>query len=294
MLFNRRFVWFSRGLLLNAGILAFAQDPRSLPQCREVFGAWSNYSVRTVEDVLASRRSPDSRHWLMGNPYGVLIDNVTSYDEGRNIPLIYVEIPKAGSSTMKATLGSCKHRFQLVNKVFRMTSDIVSRGAIAFAIVREPLERFLSGYATIRHRIGDGKPFAETMSELQRFQTFVDLLTSMGEGVLKLPLPIGPSGQEIYRHVWFHTFSQMWFLEQFPHEVRHILHLETIEADIAALGRRVQLPVCKHFMSANAREGGSMVNRSMLRAEAPDAISKVVDYFRQDYACLGYEPPAGR
>ena len=50
----------------------------------------------------------------------------------------------------------------------------------------------------------------------------------------------------------------------------------------------------KHFMSANAREGGSMVNRSMLRAEAPDAISKVVDYFRQDYACLGYEPPAGR
>ena len=158
----------------------------------------------------------------------------------------------------------------------------------AFAIVREPLERYMSGYATIRARVGNRPPFdTANHTEVDHFRWFVQLQTSRGEGMLS-ELPAIAR----YPHVWYHTFSQMFFLEAYPREVRHILHMESIDADFRELKRSVDLGCCANGLPhQNADEGGLQVDRAQLKEKAPDAIAMLLRYLRQDYVCLGYQLP---
>lgn len=245
-------------------------DPRSQEDCRAVFGAFSKWSVRTVEDEIKNRTDAKNRPVRLGGaPYGTLLNQTPQ--------VLWVQNPKAGSSSLKDVLR--QNKFNL---------DLVHADAKAFFVARDPLDRFLSGYGTIRARAGRLKPFDEKgASEVDLFRKFVDLQTSLGELSFKLP------GQ--FPYTYHHAFSQMAFLEAYPREVQYILRLETINEDLAELKRNINLPCCeKGLPRRNRNEGGRFqkINQTELRQLAPDAVAKIVHYLRQDYICFGYPLPA--
>jgi hypothetical protein len=85
------------------------QDPRLSDKCRRVFGSSNtNISIVTVEDVIAKQvnENPRIQKCSMLHPYGFFAVPIHP-DGGQGI--LYVEIPKTGTTTMKQWLPSCRH-----------------------------------------------------------------------------------------------------------------------------------------------------------------------------------------
>ena len=85
----------------------------------------------------------------------------------------------------------------------------------------------------------------------------------------------------------------MWFIEQVPRAIDRVLHLETLDADLAAL--RADLGLVADF-PASRPEGTTATGRSdalrPLLAARPDLEDRLVEvYLKHDYACLGYPDP---
>ena len=74
-----------------------ADDPRGDQACLAVHGARLPFGVRTVEDVIARRgRARPAFHCSLQAPFGRFVNVI-----GSSQPWFYLEIPKAGSTSMK-------------------------------------------------------------------------------------------------------------------------------------------------------------------------------------------------
>ena len=308
------------------------QDPRLLGACRAVHKSSSNFSVDTIEDIIASskrnskdlqpskyrdmdvsayvkqrrhtfERSPRSQACGMLHPYGRFIESRDSQQ-----PILYVEIPKTSSSTMKSWINSfCKDAmygegdFQSLQ--FTQMAPVFPNTLLSFTVVREPLKRFISGYGTIRHRVLLGGEKASHLNsskvrslwysptraaEIGRFEKFVSVVVDEGA--------ITQARNAVKNNcVWNHALSQMWFIEMYPQPINFVLHVETLEADLNRLRR--YLPVVLPPgppTHENAAEGSALPG--YLKPEdyikgAPSAIFRVVKYLNQDYVCLQYPLP---
>ena len=263
-------------LAAAAAAASRSKDPRNREACA-IYGARGAYSVVTTEDRIAGRGPGAPRpayDCTLKAPYGRFADAA-----GGGPPIFFLEIPKAGSTTVKAWL-----RQESATNKRNARFDVRK----SFTVVREPLARFLSGYGTVRHRGAHHWPFNTTLPESDKFERFVDLLSAEGDG-LALHRP-----KE--RCLWYHAFSQLFFFEFLPgKKVDDVLHLETLETDLArmlaatplAADNRTLAPALPPRM--NAREGN--FDTSTLRASSPDGIRKALRYLQQDYACLGYAEP---
>lgn len=265
--------------------LAFAaahepEDPRRRRKCREVLGALGHVSVRTVEDEIGDRTSAVERPRYacqMLAPYGRFVDQ----QDAAKPPVFWLEIPKCGSTTIKTWL----HAPTTQNKRNRLFSIQKS-----FAVVREPLVRFLSGYGTIRARLRHAgaralAPFNDTSaSERELFERFVELVTTEGDALC--------TSRPKDECVWFHVMSQMWFLEfHTAREIDYILRVESLQTDLDAMLAEVHLNVSETTLpKLNTHEGNFDLNS--LVSQAPEAIKKILHHLRQDYACLEYPTPA--
>ena len=288
-------------------------DPRLLPVCwlhgirREEEGN-NTTSVNTIEDVIFSRQrqNPSSARMAevtklwektgvrrqscgMLHPYGRFVQS-THDNQG----ILYVEIPKTSSSTMKAWLSLCRHPVLGGGNFgggWAQKAPIFPPAQKAFVVVREPLKRFLSGYGTVRSRVlaFHQKSIIGHEKELQRFRTFVKTLTSEGG------LVMARQGHDSC--VWCHTLSQMWFIELYPHRIDFVVHLETLEADLKALKHAVPTislpavpPIHKNTKEAD-HVPGALTSDELIMG-APETIKDILVYLAHDYACLQYPPPA--
>ena len=204
----------------------------------------------------------------------------------------YAEIPKTGSSSIKAVL--VLKRFGAGDRAGGFAAP--PRGAPAFAVVREPLERFLSGYGTVLHR---GRPQLEAAglfvagdSAVANFRRYVNFVAAAGDDVGRYP-STPPLPEPC---LWHHTLPQTWFLDRlWPRELDFVLRLERLDADFAAMRRRLPLKtLARHYGTRtvprkNPREGG--LDLAALRAD-PASRRALRAYLARDYACLGYPQPA--
>ena len=270
----------------------FRRDPRLVGTCA-VHGRMSldegemSWRIRTYEDVVANRTALGQRQHAgkLGSPYGRLFKS----QDGTLV--LYVEIPKTGSTTVKSYTTS---------RIPELTLDHFVATTLSFTVVREPLQRFISGYGTVlargkklmeAHGVGavDAATFKK-MEARQRFEAFVDLIVVAGDRMHLYP-PIPPP-----HTVWFHTLTQAWFLELMPLPIDFVLHLETLEEDFKWLNHKLNIgiPFEAHVRTNNQAEIKHIMPNASYSwlVGRPDIVTKLVDvYLEQDYACLGYPKP---
>ena len=234
-------------------------------ECRDVYGVFTGGRVRTVEDEIAGRGSRPGHHLRapLGPcpmPYGRLI----------NSSVFYVEVPKAGSTTVKSAFGVFDQDWSEDDAAAVSGAGAAPR---AFAVVREPLDRILSGYGTLISRLlkmahldatWPASPlFAALLDKdadaIARFEAFAELLTSRGDGLLTEPHARAPTPHVC---VWRHVLSQMWYLAMWRGEIEYVVRLEDLDDELATVGERFGLAADDGRGRRPKRENSARATRS--------------------------------
>lgn len=219
---------------------------------------------------------------------------------------VYVEVPKAGCGTMKATLGGLEaarmgpamaERVQAAPhnrlaatpfvKPFQlppaMLEDVLaSPGFRRFTVVREPASRLLSGYL---EKIGQGLKQSAAIVD--------DLKAATGEEIepqdISLPQFIDIVAAQSSRDQDPHWRRQADHLGLGIVAYDAVVHLEDLDSSWALIGDLTSMPglleqfFCRNSTGARAR-----------MAEYYDAglLARVAELYARDYAELGYACPA--
>jgi hypothetical protein len=246
--------------------------------------ARSSFLMSSQEDVLSQRTACSNTHLLRhiefdgnkcDNPYGRFIQA-----PGHNF--FYVEIPKTGSSSVKSML----NRYLTDHAIPFNETDI---GSIkAFAFIRHPITRFLSGYGTVMKRLKMGTTcidpvlkFVLDMPEPQRFNEFVDLFVKQGEKVIPL---YHCSGLPC---VMQHVMSQTWFLNFWPGPT-DLYRVEGLVDEVKRLAELTQLDLS--LPQKNSNEGH--IDQKLFM-EQNASMQKLHSYFKEDLIRFGYQPLLG-
>jgi hypothetical protein len=218
---------------------------------------------------------------------------------------MYVEVPKAGCGTMKATLGGLEAArmgpamvarvqenphdrmkatpfvkpFQLPPAV--LEDVLTSREFARFTVVREPASRLLSGYL---EKVGQGLKQSRGIVE--------DLKTSTGE-------EIAPEDVTLAQFV--DVVSAQESREQDPHWRRQadhlglgiidydaVIHLENLDASWARIGELTGIvDLQEQFYCRNSTGAGARMGEYY----SPELLAKVADTYARDYDLLDYPRP---
>jgi hypothetical protein len=219
---------------------------------------------------------------------------------------VYVEVPKAGCGTMKATLGGMEAARQSPAAVLRVQENPHDRSKATpfvkpfqlppdlleealrgrkwtrFTVVREPASRLLSGYL---EKIRQG---------LQQSDPILDALRERG------------GAPELAKDISFADFIEVVSAQdsrdQDPHWRRQVdqigygiidydavIHLEELDASwdrVASLTGVAGLQ--EQFYCRNSTQAGSRINDYF----TPAILANVTRAYAGDYSAFGYQPPA--
>jgi len=219
---------------------------------------------------------------------------------------LWVMVPKVASQSLLAALEGhllasvAEHdQWDLTNVPFideAKTGD-EAKAAKAFAFVRHPVARFVSGYQMVmRHLVWflQIKPISElrdcvtkklldvvSMREPSRFRRFVNLFFRNGFNILGLYRC--PFSTCLMNHV----LPQSWFLNKWQGSYAFIGHLESRKMSLKRLcrllGTNVSLP---HNNPNDAKWAGELQRERQ-------SLQKVHDYFREEMHWLGYKALPG-
>ena len=213
----------------------------------------------------------------------------------------YIELPKSSSTLLR--------RHALLRAPADDTLPPLQRRAYTF--VREPLERFLSGYGTLEARLSAMSEsllpaWTRQRDDVARFEHFVDyfIATAPEQGFADFNHTAEDAadrrarGRRLTNSLWAHMVPQLWLIQAWgAPSLAFMGHVESLDADLLALHHlwgvvrpNVTRQASEH--NKNVDEGRDVVDRTRLRQCAPRAIAKVVAHLRRDYECLGYTPPS--
>jgi len=218
---------------------------------------------------------------------------------------VYVEVPKAGCGTMKATLGGLEaarlspgavervqerpHDRSLMTpfvKPFQLTADqledaLTSRKFNRFSVVREPAARLLSGYL---EKVRQGLKQSEPIVEAVRDRTGHDI-----------------AAQDVTLEQFIDVVSAMPSRKQDPHwrrqadhiglgivEYDAVIHLEELDDSWDRIGELTGTPdLAGEFYCRNSTGARDKVSAEY----TPELLAKVAESYSRDYAELGYPRP---
>jgi hypothetical protein len=218
---------------------------------------------------------------------------------------VYVEVPKAGCGTMKATLGgmeAARMNPGMVQRVqdnphnrlnatpfvkpFQLPPDLLEAVFTSpeyrrFTVVREPASRLLSGYI---EKIGQGLKQSEPI--------VAALAAATGQAVQPADITLDQ---------FLDVISAQDSRDQDPHWRRQadqlglgivaydaVIHLEDLDASWARIGELTSTPgLQEQFFCRNSTGARSR----MQDYYTPDLLARVADVYARDYAELGYGLP---
>ena len=218
---------------------------------------------------------------------------------------VYVEVPKAGCGTMKATLGGLEAARMgpaMVGRVrenphdrmkatpfvkpFQLTSamleDVLTSADFSrFTVVREPASRLLSGYL---EKIGQGLKQSRGIVEALKSSTGADI-----------------APEDITFEQFIDVVVAQASRDQDPHwrrQVDHlalgivdydaVIHLEDLDASWTRVGKLTGIAdVQEQFYCRNSTGAGARMSEYY----TPELLAKVADAYQHDYALLGYALP---
>jgi hypothetical protein len=219
---------------------------------------------------------------------------------------VYVEVPKAGCGTMKATLGGMEAARMNPGMVQRVQDSphnrlnatpfvkpfqlppalleevLTSPDYRRFTVVREPAARLLSGYI---EKIGQGLKQSEPIVAALKESTGRDVAAA-----------------DITLDQFLDVISAQDSRDQDPHWRRQadhlglgivaydaVIHLEDLDASWARIGELTSTPgLQEQFFCRNSTGARSR----MQDYYTPDLLARVADVYARDYAELGYSPPS--
>ena len=215
---------------------------------------------------------------------------------------VYVEVPKAGCGTMKATLGGLEaarlgpkvvervqaaphdrakmtpfvRPFQLPPEQLEgvFTSPTFKR----FTVVRDPAARLLSGYLEkIRQGLQQSAPIFQILTDLGRapksaadisFADFIDVI-----------------GAQASRDQDPHWRRQVDHLGLPGMQYDALIHLEELGASWGQIGALINVPeVQEQFFCRNSTQAGAHLTEHY----TPELFARVAEIYADDYATLDY------
>lgn len=214
---------------------------------------------------------------------------------------VYVEVPKAGCGTMKATLGALEaarmgpgmaarvmaaphNRLAATPfvKPFQLPSDqledvLTGPGFNRFTVVRDPATRVLSGYL---EKIGQG---------LKQSADIVDALADGDEDI---------APEDITLAQFLTVIGAQRSRDQDPHWRRQVDHIGLDHVPYAAVlhledlddswGRIAELTGFAHIDQQYFCRTSTQANRRKDEYFTPETLATVREIYRRDYAELGY------
>lgn len=269
-------------------------DPRTRRRCREVFGTWDAWRgdraasarVRSVEEVVSGR----AEHAPLLAPYGRLVRTAAGV-----APPLWIEVPKAGSLSMKTYMASAFDRREA--SVAAVRANASAAGA-TFVVVRDPWARLKSAFGTIVDRLESRRGVALVNATAPgdlvcALCDLVDVLTHARDIAHTNRTRLFDEGG-----VTHHAFSQMWFLNAWDRPIDNVLRLEAYAADVEALRARLPPDALPPGAMAAADVGrnqnlGGFDRRPLDETGALPATcaDRVWAHLHQDYECLAYDVP---
>ncbi|MSO27036.1 MAG: hypothetical protein EXQ60_03105 [Candidatus Nanopelagicales bacterium] len=215
---------------------------------------------------------------------------------------VYVEVPKAGCGTMKATLGgleAARLSSKLVERVQAAPHDrtkvtpfvkpfqlppaqleevFTSTQFKRFAVVRDPAARLLSGYLEkIRQGLQQSSPIFETLAAQGRapksaadisFADFIDVI-----------------GAQASRDQDPHWRRQVDHLGIPDMQYDALIHLEQLGESWHQIGELISVPdVQEQFFCRNSTQADAHLAENY----TPELLAKVAEIYAGDYAALNY------
>ena len=218
---------------------------------------------------------------------------------------VYVEVPKAGCGTMKATLGGMeatrmgpglagrvqefphdRMRATPFVKPFQLPSDqfedvLTSADYHRFTVVRDPASRVLSAYL---EKIGQGLKQSTEVVEAIKARTGLDVDPQDVTFAQFLDVVGAQSSKEQDPH-WRRQADHIGF-GIVPYDA--VIHLEQLDASWDRVAELTSTPdlqeefFCRNSTGANKKVGDFFT---------PDLLASVAGTYARDYAELDYAPP---
>eukprot|EP00466_Bigelowiella_natans_P004793 jgi/Bigna1/135019/aug1.27_g9727 len=286
------------------------------------------FSVMGPEDIAANRtRCLQLDQGIVGFLY------TTKHSPGRLFA--YVENYKVGSTTIVDNLDEhhCPHvasfkgmHDKAINNsvnclvtLQRGGYDIIAKHSMAkqqpitaFSFVRHPVDRFVSGYATmLLHFDWNYKNLTSRTKQLmdlkepQRFSAFVDYITDQGTRIVEpFTRKCNGDGQARVEKVenfftseeaagYLHMFSQTWFLSQYPGRIQYIGKFENnfnsslkwIMTDLMSLSKVYSISRNNKRMKLY-----SFTKKYLKEPSLRQTIERLNRYFAFELDLFGYKP----
>ena len=289
---------------------------------------WSNTISNDYATDIKNMRA-DITKWYLENSKGMItkIGNTYQNDyislnqsiksdpnlKSKNNNIFYYHIEKSGSSSIGQILKSSNFKQTFVSENWLSSTNC------GFTFIRDPIERFISGYYTVNRLIYDRNypgryiityphPYKykwyNITGEPQRFKQFVeDLMEYQWEFVDETPLQ--------------HIMSQIGILSITQADIHFIGRLNKIKThwnklyDLCANNNFTKYPTKQHhwmkkygsaglkgneqydkyltMMDLKNWNKGDLLPVYYIIAEDYNIYSKIVEYYKQDYVCFGFE-----
>lgn len=181
--------------------------------------------------------------------------------------LIYVQIPKCASSTIKKQLH--KFGFSQIWKPSNLPVGFRWSDYFAFTFIREPLARFNAAYGTIARRM-------KLPSNDAAYEDYIEKIVN----------------NDLFAFVSHHALPQTFFITNssgLPHKIDFIGRLDTFDEDWKQLQNIIDIPA--PTMMSNVREGQPQILTWLQTSASPEYKAKVCNYYLTDYLCLNYTLP---